>query len=222
MGNHEHKIRYASLLCALSYVIGFSILLTMFPNAIASASSQWQVIQLYPGMMQLWFFIIYIIFGIALLLLTISLKNFYNDANPTLKNLFFASGIIWSSYVIACGMIINIAIDVLVVNPDASFSNRDTMMAWHTLYIVQNGLGGGVELIGGLWLLLAIWLFKQSHQLPLFIFALTALSGAAGIATVIPAFKSFGALFGLGQLIWFIWLSLVLLRSRSTAGGKIS
>ncbi|MEM5773525.1 MAG: hypothetical protein AAGU05_00885, partial [Anaerolineaceae bacterium] len=41
--------------------------------------------------------------------------------------------------------------------------------------------------------------------------------GALGILTVIPILNSLTGLFGLGQVIWFIWLGLVLLRRNTHA-----
>ncbi|HSN93433.1 MAG TPA: hypothetical protein VLR89_00060 [Anaerolineaceae bacterium] len=37
--------------------------------------------------------------------------------------------------------------------------------------------------------------------------------GAVGIITIIPALNALVAVFGLGQIVWFIWVGIVLLRS---------
>jgi hypothetical protein len=36
----------------------------------------------------------------------------------------------------------------------------------------------------------------------------------AGILTAVPALGELGVAFGLGSIIWFIWLGIVMLRSR--------
>jgi len=37
--------------------------------------------------------------------------------------------------------------------------------------------------------------------------------GAVGIITIIPPLNTLVAVFGLGQIIWFIWMGIALLRS---------
>jgi hypothetical protein len=39
-------------------------------------------------------------------------------------------------------------------------------------------------------------------------------ASAVGIAAVIPALKDLAMLFGLGQILWALWLGVVLLRGR--------
>ena len=46
---------------------------------------------------------------------------------------------------------------------------------------------------------------------------LGALVGAVGILTIIPALNALVAVFGLGQIIWFVWLGTVLLRTQPRA-----
>jgi hypothetical protein len=42
--------------------------------------------------------------------------------------------------------------------------------------------------------------------------------GVAGILTVVPAAREVTrAVFGLGQLVWFVWLGIVMLRGRTSA-----
>jgi hypothetical protein len=45
--------------------------------------------------------------------------------------------------------------------------------------------------------------------------------GAVGIITIIPALNALVAVFGLGQIIWFVWLGIAMLRSNpSTVAQK--
>jgi hypothetical protein len=43
---------------------------------------------------------------------------------------------------------------------------------------------------------------------------LGVLVGGVGILTIIPALNAMVAVFGLGQIIWFVWLGIALLRSK--------
>ena len=45
---------------------------------------------------------------------------------------------------------------------------------------------------------------------------LSILIGAAGVAMLVPALaEATTSLFGLGFIVWFVWMGVVLLRSRS-------
>ncbi|MGD2178742.1 MAG: hypothetical protein PVG71_13075 [Anaerolineae bacterium] len=59
-----------------------------------------------------------------------------------------ATGIIWATVVIASGMIFNIGMDT-VVNLYGSDSTQATTV-WVAISAVQDGLGGGNEIVGGL------------------------------------------------------------------------
>ena len=42
---------------------------------------------------------------------------------------------------------------------------------------------------------------------------LGVLVGAVGVLTIIPSLNALVGVFGLSQIIWFVWLGIVLLRS---------
>ncbi len=80
-----------------------------------------------------------------------------------------------------------------------------------------NGLGGGNELVGGLWVLLVSIAGWRTRALPRALNAVGIVSAAAGLITVIPGFEDVGMVFGLGLIVWFAWLGTVLLRAHRNA-----
>jgi hypothetical protein len=113
----------------------------------------------------------------------------------------------------ASGMIANIGTSAVVSmyaqNPDQAG------LLWLSINSVVTGLGGGNEIVGGLWLLLISWLaFKAPGLLPKGLIYLGLLVGAAGVfQTLVSNIEALGAIFGLGLIIWFIWCGIYLLRS---------
>ena len=77
---------------------------------------------------------------------------------------------------------------------------------------MQNGLGGGNEIAGGVWVLLVSLAALRTSALPTAMNYLGAVSGVAGLVTIIPSLEAVGAIFGLGLIVWFVWLGAVLLR----------
>jgi hypothetical protein len=81
---------------------------------------------------------------------------------------------------------------------------------------VANGLGNANgEILGGLWTLLVSLSALLAGGLPRSLSLLGLLVGAIGIISLIPGLTELLiGVFGLSQIIWFVWLGLVLLRSR--------
>ena len=79
---------------------------------------------------------------------------------------------------------------------------------------MSHGLGfGNGDILGGLLTLLVSLAALRAGGLPKGLNILGLLVGAVGIITIIPALNALTGVFGLGQIIWFIWLGIVLLRS---------
>jgi prepilin signal peptidase PulO-like enzyme (type II secretory pathway) len=90
---------------------------------------------------------------------------------------------------------------------------------WTAIGAIQDGLGGGVEIVGGVWVLLISIASLRSSALPDALSYLGSIVGAAGILTVVPSLAELGAVFGLGQIIWFAWLGIIMLRTRPLGAG---
>jgi hypothetical protein len=90
-------------------------------------------------------------------------------------------------------------------------------LVWQAIEAVGTAIGGGVEVVGGLWLLLVSWAALRSGGLPRALNVVGVVAGAAGVLTVAPPLDAFGALFGIGQLVWFVWLGAFMLRQSPVA-----
>ena len=126
-----------------------------------------------------------------------------------------AFGLIWAGLVIASSMIANIGHSSVV----GLFSeNHDQAVSlWLAIVTVQDALGGGNEIVGGLWVLLLSWAALRGSSLPKALNYLGVLVGLAGMLTVVPAFSVLMDVFGLSQIVWFAWLGIVLLREKPVA-----
>jgi hypothetical protein len=162
----------------------------------------------------IWNLIILIVFGLVLVPLVLALHERLKTGAPMLASMAAAFGIIWAGLVIAAGMIANIGVGTIADLAQSDRSQAETV--WATLDSMQNGLGGGNEIVGGLWVLLISWASLKTAALPNALSHLGIVAGAAGIITVVPALEMVGAVFGLGLIIWFVWAGLVMLGSDSS------
>lgn len=158
-------------------------------------------------------FLIYALFGVFLAVLVVGLHERLKHTNNPVMTIGTVFGLIWVGLVIASGMISNIglahAIDMMDANPEKAFE------VWTIIALITESLGGGNELVGGLWVLLVSIAALQAQTFSRGLNYLGFVVGAAGIATVYPD-DIFTELFGVSQIIWFIWLGITLLTPTKT------
>lgn len=209
----------AAILEAIAYIVGFAVMLTILvPDNADSLSPAQRFAFLLDkqAVVVAWNLVIYVFFGIFLVVLALALHERLKSGAEALTNVATAFGLIWAGLVIAAGMIANVglgaAAKVHMVDPVQATA------LWQSVTAIQDGIGGGVELVGGMWVLLVSIAAMRQARLPAFLNYLGMAIGVTGILTVLPDLKELGALFGLGQIVWFAWLGVVMLRSRPPQG----
>jgi hypothetical protein len=102
--------------------------------------------------------------------------------------------------------------------PVAALFEKDpaqAALAWQGIETVTNGLGNANgEILGGLWVSIVSIAALRSRGLPKGLNILGLVVGGVGIVSLIPALTGvLVGVFGLSQIIWYVWLGIVLLRS---------
>ena len=160
--------------------------------------------------------LMYVFFGFALIVLSLALYDRMKSDAPALMQVATVIGIIWAGSLIASGMAANAGLSTVV----ALYAKDPTQAAltFQAIEAITNGLGNANgEILGGSLTLLVSLAALQTGGLPRGLNILGALVGAVGILTIIPALNALVAVFGLGQIIWFVWLGTVLLRTQPRA-----
>lgn len=207
----------AALYEALAYVIGIvGFLAVVSIGDFSDPVAKVEAIVANQGLLTTLMLIVYVIWGASLVVLTLALhERLRGDVNP-IAQVATAFGIIWAVLVIASGMIYNVGMETVVdlyANDPALAGN-----VWITIESIFNGLGGGVEVVGGIWVVLLSIAAMRHGGLPRPFSLLGWIVGVAGIVTVVPALGEIGGMvFGLIQIVWFAWLGIVLLRQPSPA-----
>jgi hypothetical protein len=78
---------------------------------------------------------------------------------------------------------------------------------------VQRGVGGEIEIVGSLWVLLVSAAALRAGELPRALNYFGVVIGVAGLLTVVPALEAPGPVFGLGLIVWFVRVGIFLWRS---------
>jgi hypothetical protein len=112
----------------------------------------------------------------------------------------------------AVGMTAIVGGDLVVALHDSDPTQAASL--WMTVDLVIEGMGGGVELVGGLWMLLASIGALRAGVFPRWVNRLGVLAGTAGVAsTALVATDVVTSVFGLGSIVWFTWLGIHMLRT---------
>ena len=202
---------FCSILLGLIYIIAFIVYggILDFPKADAADIERLNFLSDNYAILSTINLISYVLFGILLAVLVVSIHQKIKDYLPNLSLLASVFGIIWVALVIASGMIANIGlnsvIEIGIEEPQKAIS------IWKSVGIVSEGLGGGNEIVGGIWvLLLSMATFKHSFfSKPLNLLGLFV--AFAGILTILP-FDIFKEIFGVSQIVWFIWIGITMIR----------
>jgi hypothetical protein len=89
---------------------------------------------------------------------------------------------------------------------------------WMAIDSVAQGLGSaGGEILGGTWVLLVSWAALRTGEFSKALNYLGVLIGVTGLISAVPGLSLVAAIFGLGKIVWSIWLGIVMLRSKTSA-----
>ena len=218
MFNLQRAGGIAALVAAAAYVVGFVVMATLLNPGDTEGWTSAQKLSFVlerQSIFQSLTILIYVVFGIALVLLAVALHERLNVRSLDLMKIATPFGLIWAGLVISSGMVGSVGLEAV-----AALHSQDAAQAasvWSAIGAVQDGLGGGVEIVGGVWVLLISAASLRSNALPRALNYLGFIVGAAGILTVVPPLGELGALFGLGQIVWFAWLGIIMLRARPQA-----
>ncbi len=201
----------SALLMALSYIVGIVVFVTVL-NTEGSLNLTQQVEFLIANQSIIYFtmLFIYVFAGFALLVLVQALYEVLKTKHKTLMQTTAVIGLIWSGVVIAAGMIYLVGMDSVIELNDTQSSQAASL--WQSVQVISNGLGGGTEIVGGIWIALISWTALGSNIFPKVLNYLGLIVGLAGIVTIIPTLKDATMVFGLGQILWFIWVGVALLK----------
>ncbi len=159
--------------------------------------------------------LMYVFFGFALIVLSLALYDRMRSGAPALMQAAAVIGIIWAGSLIASGMVANAGLATVV----ALYAKdpAQAVSAFQAIEAMANGLGNANgEILGGTWTLLVSLAALRAGGLPKGLNILGLFVGAVGVITILPALNALTGVFGLGQIIWFAWLGIVLLRKSSS------
>jgi len=204
----------SGIIAGLTFIFGFAMFVTVFEPLASGTLSPTETVEFLrdnQSLFYVWNLVIYVLFGIVQAGLTLALYDRLKADRPATAQIAATLGLIWSGLVIASGMVANVGASAVIEMYAVDATQAGTV--WTAIGSVANGLGGGNEIVGGLWLALASWIGFRG-ALPKTLNGFGMIVGLAGVVTLVPMLSDVGAIFGLGIIVWYIWCGITLLRNQ--------
>ena len=213
MKNLEKIGGISAFYLAASYLVGIVIFLFIldYPHIVDPAQKM-NVLVNHQALLVITNILMYVLFGLFLVLFNLALYTRLHDQSPTLMSMAAATGMIWAALLIGSGMVANAgiapAVRLFQENPAQGTA------FWLGIETVANGLGGqNGEILGGVMTLLISLAGIRGGLLPRILNYLGIFIGTVGIISTIPGLSELSGLFGLSQIIWFIGIGMILLKT---------
>jgi Domain of unknown function (DUF4386) len=205
----------AALYIAAAYLVAmpYFLIVSDYKNLVDPAQKVTSLVA-NQNSMYMMYLVSYVVVGIVLAALALALWKRL-AGSPSIAAVGGAVGLIWACMLVASGLVFNYGA-AAVIELHAT-SPAQAVSAWQAIEPVADALSSGQgELLGGLWVLLVSVAALRTGSLPKALNRLGILIGFAGIASVVPPLLDAVYVFGLLEIIWLIWLGIVMLRTRAS------
>jgi hypothetical protein len=204
---------FAAFYMATAYLVGIILFLVVLDYP--SITDPAQKVALIVEKTMVFFttnLILYVLFGIFLVVFALALYELLKEGASALLLVGVVIGIIWAGSLVASGMISNAGLDPVVML--YAQDPEQAALTWQGIEAVASGVGNGNgEILGGVMTLLISWAALQAGEFPKALNYLGAFVGVVGIVSILPPLVDVVGLFGIGQMIWFVWLGIILVRN---------
>lgn len=208
---------FAGFAIAATYLIGMGVVAAYlaprgFLDRQASPADSLAFLLDHQVMLYVWYLVLYLVGGIALVSLVLGVHRRLLPGAAGLSQTAAVIGHLWAGLLLASGLVALVGqravVELAATDPAMAVST------WSSISVMQTALGGGIEIVGATWVLLVSLAGIRSHLLGHGLGGLGIGIAVAGAWTLVPPAVDYASpLFGLGLIVWFIWIGATLLRT---------
>ncbi|MGB5950957.1 MAG: DUF4386 family protein [Ornithinimicrobium sp.] len=206
---------FAAATEAITYLIGIALFAAYlvpqgFYDSVDDPAQTMDFMLDHQIVLYVWTVAIYLLAAAALVVLVLALSERLRPSTPGLAQTAGAFGLIWAGVLFVSGMIA--LVGQSAVAELAAADRERAISVWASVSVIHDATGGGIEIVGAIWVALIALAGWRSRALPRGLSVLGAVVAVAGTLTLVPALADIGAVFGIGFIVWFLWVARVLLR----------
>ncbi|WP_169579677.1 DUF4386 family protein [Saccharospirillum impatiens] len=198
-------------LCYITLFIIYGAILSTPANANTAEKIAYLIDN--KGLFNVTYVLGYVLFACLLCFCVYVIGGLYQQVSQPAMAMATMFGYFWVVVLLCTGMIGITSHELL-----ASYSPSNPAAADAVYYaraLLTESLGGGIEFIGGVWLLLFGAVSWRHGLLSKALSAFTLIKGAIGIATLFSAEPVLRDLFGITGIVWFLWMGIAMIRKPS-------
>ena len=204
----------AALIDAATYLVSMGLAITLLAPMLNTNLDFDQFMAFFienQTLVFIWHLTMYMVNGVFLVILALALYERLKASSPAMAQTATVFGLIWAVLVFTSGLITNHGLNVVV-----DLYGKDPAQAATVKLLLDTvtlGIDSSDRFLGCLWVLLISWAAMRAEGLPKALNYLGMVLGVAGlISTAAPVLKDLGVAFGMGIIVWWIWLGIVMLR----------
>lgn len=203
---------FSAMLLTLIYAVGIVMQGTVLNTGhLETMAERFAFAGNHAGLMILWVSLLYIVFGIILIVLTIAVHDLITIHDGFISRLIMGYGFVWSALVIASGMIYNHGLLAAL--------KGDSVAIYAMTNTIHSAIGGNNEVVGAIWMLLIVFAGVKYQLFPKWVGVIGTVAGVGGVLTMVPSlYEATIMVFALGQMIWWVGLGTHLLRKKVVYG----
>ena len=203
----------AALVGAATVVVGIGMFATMMSDyAIGDLDPAGSVDFLVENEVSIyvWNLITLIAFSICLVPLALALNQRLRVGSPAVAQTATGFGLIWAGLLLGAGMVLNVGFGSVVDLHGTDAAQAESL--WLAVDAVADGLSGGMEIAGPVWILLVSVAALRAGALSRALNYLGVVISVAGLFTIVPGLADIAIVFGLGLIVWLVWVGIVMYR----------
>jgi len=165
------------------------------------------------------YLVIGILFSFTLILLVQSIYHRFKFASPEIMKFTTTVGYLWVFMILSSSMIFLSSLGSL--SKYHALDAEHALVIYQALSVVIDALGGGIEIVGAVWVIVISYVGLKNKIYNSLLHYWGFVVGISGFLTLFsgfsflstnPFFELTTAIFGLGQIIWFLVLGICMLR----------
>ena len=196
--------------CGAIYLLGYWSMRFAFPQFWADINVRAQVVQEYPLLIQIWYFVVWILFGIAILVFNYGLLRIVRRQHGVAEGVITLACYVSACYLFTIGLIEILSAQSLLTS--GRWLGDNPSESYQELYRLLIQLRASIEFSSDVWLLLVnLWLFAYG-QLNKLITIFGMLVPVTGVLILTPAFAPYAELYIGGTIIWYFAIGTWLLK----------